>query len=342
MVIGSSLPGQGDRPAGTPGNKACSKVRIATLNVGSLTGRSNEIVEMLSRRKIDICCLQETRWRGGSARLISGKDCQYKLFWSGSESGIHGVGVFVSQQLVDRVLSVTRLDCRIMSIRVLWGQVIFNIISAYAPQQGCTEPEKDTFFENLLGTVSKVPECEFLVIGSDLNGHVGESGSDYAGFHGGCGYGQRNNEGLRILDMCAAGNLAISNTFFKKPSNKLVTYQSGDNASQIDFILVRSSYLKYVKNSTVINSEECITQHRLLLSDLIVTSIPSKPRRYPPKVKIWKLKEEKVQTDFKTLISEACLNIQCEKSVDDLWTDVKTCLIDAAASVCGKTKGGWY
>ncbi|ESN92840.1 hypothetical protein HELRODRAFT_164971 [Helobdella robusta] len=32
-------------------------LRLGTLNVGSLTGRSMEIVEMLERRRIDICCL---------------------------------------------------------------------------------------------------------------------------------------------------------------------------------------------------------------------------------------------------------------------------------------------
>ncbi|ESO10365.1 hypothetical protein HELRODRAFT_183689 [Helobdella robusta] len=38
-------------------------LRLGTLNVGSLTGRSMEIAEMLERRRIDICFLQETRWK---------------------------------------------------------------------------------------------------------------------------------------------------------------------------------------------------------------------------------------------------------------------------------------
>ncbi|ESO10489.1 hypothetical protein HELRODRAFT_183589 [Helobdella robusta] len=36
-------------------------LRLGTLNVGSLTGRSTEIAEVLERRKIDIYCLQETQ-----------------------------------------------------------------------------------------------------------------------------------------------------------------------------------------------------------------------------------------------------------------------------------------
>ena len=52
-----------------------------------MRGRSNEIVEMLSRRLIDFCCVQESRWRGESARKIAGRNSYYKFFWKGDDSG---------------------------------------------------------------------------------------------------------------------------------------------------------------------------------------------------------------------------------------------------------------
>ena len=39
-------------------------VRTATWNVSSMVSRSGEVVDALHRRKIDLCCAQETRWRG--------------------------------------------------------------------------------------------------------------------------------------------------------------------------------------------------------------------------------------------------------------------------------------
>ena len=36
-------------------------VRLATWNVGNLTGRSGEVIDVLYRRRIDICCIQEVR-----------------------------------------------------------------------------------------------------------------------------------------------------------------------------------------------------------------------------------------------------------------------------------------
>ena len=44
--------------------------RVFSWNVGTMIGRSNEVVEVMSRRKVDICGLQEVRWRGASARLV--------------------------------------------------------------------------------------------------------------------------------------------------------------------------------------------------------------------------------------------------------------------------------
>ena len=103
-MVENKVPGQGVRPAG----ERCS-LRIASWNVGSLKGRSNEVVETLTRRNIDICCLQETRWKGSGARMISGKDSNYKLFWIGNTRGIGGVGIFLKQSLVENVFEVTRV-----------------------------------------------------------------------------------------------------------------------------------------------------------------------------------------------------------------------------------------
>ena len=59
-------------------HKLC-KLRLSSLNVGTMRGRANEVVETLGRRNIDICCIQESRWKGCSVRLIKAKDFTYKF-----------------------------------------------------------------------------------------------------------------------------------------------------------------------------------------------------------------------------------------------------------------------
>ena len=75
-------------------HKLC-KLRLFSLNVGTMRGRANEVVETLGRRNIDICCIQESRWKGCSVRLIKAKDFTYKFIWSGDSSGFGGAGILI-------------------------------------------------------------------------------------------------------------------------------------------------------------------------------------------------------------------------------------------------------
>ena len=43
---------------------------MATANVGTMRGRTKEVVEMLVRRKVDICCVQKTQYEGDSSKVI--------------------------------------------------------------------------------------------------------------------------------------------------------------------------------------------------------------------------------------------------------------------------------
>ena len=42
-------------------------LKIASWNIGTMRGRSSEIVETIMRN-VDLCCMQELRWRGASVR----------------------------------------------------------------------------------------------------------------------------------------------------------------------------------------------------------------------------------------------------------------------------------
>jgi len=47
--------------------------RVGTWNVDSVTGRSDEVVEALSDRKVDVACIQETRWKGSGYKFYGAK-----------------------------------------------------------------------------------------------------------------------------------------------------------------------------------------------------------------------------------------------------------------------------
>jgi len=66
--------------------------QVSTWNVDSLTGRAGEVVEAWSDRKVDMACVQETRWKGSSCKFYETKGQRHKLFWMGDEERSDGVG----------------------------------------------------------------------------------------------------------------------------------------------------------------------------------------------------------------------------------------------------------
>ena len=147
---------------------------------------------------------------------------------------------------------------------------------------------------------SGIPKQESIFIGSDMNGHVGRDADGYGGVHGGMGFGTRNAEGERILEFGNAVGMVVYNTFFKKENSKLITYQSGDNRSMIDYLMVRKTDRCLVKDVKVISSEECVPQHRMVIDILVFPMKPQKKKffKFVPKPRVWKLKDEETARLF--------------------------------------------
>ncbi|PWA80379.1 craniofacial development protein 2 [Artemisia annua] len=103
-----------------------------------------------------------------------------------------------------------------MKITLFIDKETVHVISAYAPQVGRSEEEKKSFWDSLDELVRECPPDQRLIIGGDLNGHIGAATDGYAGVHGGFGFGVRNDEGRSILEFTTAHDLVVANSFFKK------------------------------------------------------------------------------------------------------------------------------
>ncbi|KAG2578459.1 hypothetical protein PVAP13_6NG213203, partial [Panicum virgatum] len=151
--------------------KLAEPTRIGSWNVGSITGKLRELVDVAIRRRVNILCVQETKWKGQKAKKVEGTG--FKLWYTGATSGRNRVGILIDRSLKDGVVDVR---------------------SAYAPQIGLSESTKKQFWEDLDSLVSTVPISEKLLIGGDLNGHVGATNVGFERVHEGFGYGSRSQE----------------------------------------------------------------------------------------------------------------------------------------------------
>ncbi|EYC29928.1 hypothetical protein Y032_0005g2339 [Ancylostoma ceylanicum] len=178
-----------------------------------------------------------------------------------------------------------------------------RIISAYAPQ---VAEEKSSFYEDLEQYVHSIEDEEVLLLGGDPNGHIGEQREGFDRWHGGYGYGTRNEEGQRILKFAAMSDLVIANTQFRKSGH----FHNRGRETQIDFWMLRR-------------------RDRNILVD---TKAEDRQR-----IKWWKLKERKDKA-LPALLS--CLTSSTECTVGEQWNATVNAIKDSATGFLRRTSPG--
>ncbi|EPB69108.1 hypothetical protein ANCCEY_11803 [Ancylostoma ceylanicum] len=128
----------------------------------------------------------------------------------------NGVAIAVSGPLKAHVSSVNRISDRIISLRIATKDGFWTVISVYAPQCGCTDDDKEAFYEGLDDVIRSAPEGDYMTVAGDFDGHVGQDRQGFERVDGGIGFGRRNQEGERIIELAEAHDLAIASTFFIK------------------------------------------------------------------------------------------------------------------------------
>jgi len=140
-------------------------------------------VEALAERRIDVACVQDTRWRGSGCRFFGAIGKRYKLFWMGSKAKSDGVGIFVAEKWADSVVSVERHSERVLILKMVLGDCLLNVFTVYAPQSGKPDEEKESFLDDVFHLVSCIPQNEMVVFAGNVNGHIGISNVGYDGTH---------------------------------------------------------------------------------------------------------------------------------------------------------------
>ena len=71
------------------------------------------------RRRINIICLQETKWVGDKSREIDSTG--FKVWYTGKVKHINGVGIIVDKDIKNNVVDVKRFRDRIMVLKFVKG-----------------------------------------------------------------------------------------------------------------------------------------------------------------------------------------------------------------------------
>ncbi|KAK3532082.1 hypothetical protein QTP86_007080 [Hemibagrus guttatus] len=289
----------------------------------------------MERRKVDILCVQETRWKGSKARSIG---AGFKLFYYGVDSKRNGVGVVLKEEFVRNVLEVKRVSDRVMSLKLEIEGVMLNVVSGYAPQVGCELEEKERFWSELDEVMESIPTGERVVIGADFNGHVGEGNTGDEEVMGKFGVKERNLEGQMVVDFAKRMDMAVVNTYFQKREEHRVTYKSGGRRTQVDYILCRRGNLKEISDCKVVVGESVARQHRMVVCrmTLMVCKTKRSKREIEKKTKWWKLKKEECCEEFRQKLRQA---LGGKVVLPDDWETTAEVIRETERKVLGVSSG---
>ena len=312
-------------------------MKIATLNVGSMTGKRTEIVRLMQEKEIEIMCVQETKWKGSKSYEIG---AGYKLIYHGTDNRRNGIGIILSPKVKEKLMNVKRTSDRVMSIKLEINSEIWNIISCYAPQVGCTNEEKEMFWEDMDSTIQEMALDERVVVGGDLNGHVGSEKRGYEEAHGGYGIGEMNEDGIKVLEFAIAYQLKIMNTMFQKLPNHLVTYNSNGNQTQIDFIMVKKDFAKEIIDCKALPGEQITSQHRVVIMKLKTKRRFKRKTVGKKRIRWWKLKDSEIRQRFIQVLRAKMEDVQFdEQHFEDQYNTLSRLIRECGIEVCGISSG---
>ena len=100
---------------------------LATWNIGTLTCRRMELVETLVRRKVNIACLEETKWIGVKVKEIN--NIEYKLCYTVIDKDWNGVSIVIDEDLKEDIVPITGKWDIIILVKLV---LEYNIITVYA------------------------------------------------------------------------------------------------------------------------------------------------------------------------------------------------------------------
>ena len=141
------------------------------------------------------------------------------------------------------------------------------MLCVYAPTLQAEEGINDSFYWLLEEEIRTGRARESLPVLGDFNARVGDSCENWPNCIGREGVGKMNTNGQRVLELCAALQLCVTNTYFAGPISHNTTWQHprSHHWQQLDLVLSRRNLLKEIFHTRAIRSAEGGSDHSLVL-----------------------------------------------------------------------------
>ena len=181
--------------------------------------------------QLDVCGLLETHWTQSGAMTIG----EHMVITSSDQNrNYQGVGLIISKNLRKSVMSYNAVSSRIVTTRIKARPVNMSIIQIYAPTLDKDDEVHDEIYEQLQVTIESIKRSDYLIVMGDFNAIMGNE--KVPGVTGAHGTGIRNNSGQRLLELCSANDLFVTNTGFRHHLRRKTTFLSPTDAPRMRLV----------------------------------------------------------------------------------------------------------
>ena len=94
--------------------------------------------------------------------------------------------------------------------------------------------------------------------------------------------------------------------FSEKEKSAYLTFRSGETETMMDYILVNNKCRSSFKDVKVIPGEEIVSQHCLLLMDMVFKKKVRRKVKFRKKLKLWRLRVSEVKEEFAEGVNNKC------------------------------------
>lgn len=177
------------------------------------------------------------------------------------------------------------------------------LISCYAPTNVSDDAEKEEFYNILGECIKSVPRNHNIILAGDFNARVGKDYNQWRNVIGKHGLEEVNDNGLRLLQLCALENLSIMNTLYQQKDKYKATWKHPRSKKwhMIDFIITRKQKASTVLRCRAMRGPQCDTDHFLVRATIKLTPPNHKTEKIErtPLINCQALKNEDIKHKYK-------------------------------------------
>ena len=326
----------------TPSNAQWNVRTLLDREITNRPERRTALVAMeLAKYNIDIAVLSETRFHASGSL----NDLEYTFYWSDKpnrERREAGVGFAIKRDIVAKLTEMPHpVSDRIMTMRIpLTKDRNATIVNAYAPTMTNPEENKDTFYNQLKGTLRNIPSTDKLLLIGDFNARIGRENDKWPSALDKYGIGKCNSNGELLLALCTEFDLIVSNTMLKQKDahNTTWTHPRSRHGHMIDFITTRWRDKMDICSARTMRGANCGTDHQMLRSR-VMFSIRKKHKQKgamkPVNLNTSKLRNT---SHAESLVQEMdhALAQSSEDNETPCWTSLRQVVYDTTKASLGK------